>query len=821
MSSQPTFSRNAVRSVFCVALVAAFGLVCAPRSLEAAQSRVVLKDGRLLIGGVFPTKSVLEIPDTKPERASAPIKTEKIVVVDDELRRIYIPKGNVLDLTPDESGTALEVFKIPQRVCNDPSKRVGILGYYRATSEFDEFGRRTILASGQTIVQGITEIAPTYVRVQGLTHNVDSRLSPNSIPRKTLTALVKKRIDPTLLEDRLRVYQFYVQASLYEQAAEELQEIIDDFQDDETNDSRLAVALRLIKQLAAERLIAELELRRNAGQHRKVKELLESFEADRVSPEKIQAIRRMRRQYDEEDKRRERVAGRVQELADRLEDAELKKTFAPLVVEIVKELNSNTLGRFATFELAENDGSTTDDEKLSLALSGWLVGSVAADKRLELTASIYRVRQLSRRYLLENRPAQRLALWNEIRAEEASTPELVSRILTTMKPPKSPPSSSRETPYQYELSVPSFQDGKTFSYWVQLPPEYDPNRKYPTVISLHGERSSPEQQLNWWCGPWVEKTNAKGQKVRERYGQATRFGYVVVAPRWTEPGLAYDFSATSCAAVLYTMRDALRRFSIDTDRIYLSGFLAGGDAAWDLALAHPDLWAGVAPICGSATFLTEKLKRNGAFVPLYAVGGELDGGKLAASRETLDWGMDLSRPFDMTYVQYKGRGIEPFSEETTRLFEWMRTRTRRFFLPEERVVYSVRPWDNFFWNVELFDFPSKTMIDPLFPPKLGNDYKSAKTETLRIEGNKLRIVTRADRGVVFLSPEQLDFGRRMEVVFNGKKLTPQNGRVPGSSLVILEDARTRADRQHPFWASLNSEFPGEYNEWEPKTPDAD
>ena len=779
-----------------------------------------MKDGRLLVGAVFPTTSVLETPDTKPERDSSPIKTEKIVVLDDELRRIYIPKGNILDVTPDESGTALEVFKIPQRVCNDPSKSVGILGYYRATSEFDEFGRRAILASGQTIVQGITEIAPTYVRVQGLTHNLDSRLSPHSIPRKTLSALVKKRIDPTLLEDRLRVYQFYVQATLYEQAAEELQEIIDDFQDDEANDARLDVALRLIKQLAAQRLIDELELRRAAGQHRKVKELLESFEADRVSPEKIQAIRRMRRQYDEEDKRREHIVERVQTLAEQIEDAELKKTFAPLVVEIVKELNANTLGRFAAFEQAENDGSLTDGEKLSIALSGWLVGNVASDKRLELTASIYRVRQLSRRYLLENRSAQRLALWNEIRAEEASTPELVARILSTMKPPKSPPSSSRETPYQYELSVPSFQDGKSFSYWVQLPPEYDPNRKYPTIISLHGERSSPEQQLNWWCGPWVEKTTAQGKKVRERYGQATRFGYVVVAPRWTDPGLAYDFSATSCAAVLYTMRDALRRFSIDTDRIFLSGFLAGGDAAWDIAFAHPDLWAGVAPICGSATFLTQKLKLNGEFVPLYAIGGELDGGKLAASRSTLDWGMDLSRPFDMTYVQYKGRGVEPFSEETTRVFEWMQKRSRRFFLPEERVVYSVRPWDNFFWNVELFDFPSQTMVDPLFPPKLGNNYKPASTKTLRIEGNKLRITSRADRGVVFLSPEQLDFNRRMTVEFNGRKLTPQNGRVPASSLVMLEDVRTRADRQHPFWASLNSEFPGEYNEWEPKA-DAD
>ncbi len=819
MSSQPTFARNAVRAVFRLALVATFGLVCAPRSLDAAQSRVVMKDGRVLLGGVFPTQSVHELPHSKPDNKFSPVKTEKIVAIDDELRRIYVPKGNILDLVPDESGTALEVFKIPQRVCNDPAKRVAILGHYRATSDFDEFGRRTILASGHTIVQGITEVAPTYVRVQGLTHNLDSRLSPRSIPRQTLSALVKKRIDPTLLEDRLRVYQFYVQAALYEQAAEELQEIIDDFQDDETNDARLDVALRLIKQLAAQRLIDELELRRASGQHRKVKELLAAFEADRVSPEKIQAIRRMRRQYEEEDKRREHIAERVQTLAEQIADAELKKTLAPLVLEIVKELNSNTLGRFAAFEQAENDGSLTDEEKLSIALSGWLVGNAASDKRLELTASIYRVRQLSRRYLLENRPAQRLALWNEIRAEEASTPELVARILTTMKPPKSPPSSSRETPYMYELSVPSFQDGKSFSYWVQLPPEYDPNRKYPTVISLHGEFSSPEQQLNWWCGPWIEKTNAQGKKVRERYGQATRFGYIVVAPRWTEPGLGYDFSATSCAAVLYTMRDALRRFSIDTDGIFLSGFLAGGDAAWDLALAHPDLWAGVAPICGSATFLTSKLKRNGQFVPLYAIGGELDGGKLAASRETLDWGMDRSAAYDMTYVQYKGRGVEPFAEETTHLFEWMRTRTRRFFAPEERVAYSARPWDNFFWNVELFDFPNAAMVDPLFSPPLGLSYKPSKTECSRVENNKLRVRSEAKRGVVFLSPEQIDFGRPMEVEFNGRKLTPSNGRVSASSLVMLEDARGRADRQHPFWASLNSEFPGEYNEWEPRSND--
>ena len=139
-----------------------------------------------------------------------------------------------------------------------------------------------------------------------------------------------------------------------------------------------------------------------------------------------------------------------------------------------------------------------------------------------------------RKYLLESRPAQRKELWDQIRAEEASTPKHIAMILALMKPPKSPPRSSRETPFQYELTVPSFQDGKVFTYLVQLPPEYDPNRKYPTILTLHGERSTPIQQLNWWCGPWVEKTNAQGKKVMERYGQATRYGYIVVAPKWTE-----------------------------------------------------------------------------------------------------------------------------------------------------------------------------------------------------------------------------------------------------------------------------------------------
>ena len=107
------------------------------------------------------------------------------------------------------------------------------------------------------------------------------------------------------------------------------------------------------------------------------------------------------------------------------------------------------------------------------------------------------------------------------------------------------------------------------------------------------------------------------------------------------------------------------------------------------------------------------------------------------------------------------------------------------------------------------------MLDPVFAGKIAASYHPAKTEFFKIVNNSVKIRSSADRGVVFLSPEIVDFDRKIEVVFNAKKLTPQNGRVPASARVMLEDARTRCDRQHPFWASLNSKLPGQYNEWDP------
>ena len=49
---------------------------------------------------------------------------------------------------------------------------------------------------------------------------------------------------------------------------------------------------------------------------------------------------------------------------------------------------------------------------------------------------------------------------------------------------------------------------------------------------------------------------------------------------------------------------------------------------------------------------------------------------------------------------------------------------------------------------------------------------------------------------------QVDFSRRINVSVNARRLTSRAGSVQPDPRVLLEDVRTRGDRQHPFWAKV-------------------
>ena len=57
-----------------------------------------------------------------------------------------------------------------------------------------------------------------------------------------------------------------------------------------------------------------------------------------------------------------------------------------------------------------------------------------------------------------------------------------------------------------------------------------------------------------------------------RLGQASRHGYIVIAPEWTDDQYqsSYEYSAQEHSRVLYALQESLHRFAIDTDRVFLT-----------------------------------------------------------------------------------------------------------------------------------------------------------------------------------------------------------------------------------------------------------
>jgi tetratricopeptide (TPR) repeat protein len=754
-------------------------------------TEVVLNDGRVLHGKLGKTAGLVDVNLLKQSDSTTSLKL--IDFLDDSLRRTYFSHRLAREVHLEENRTLEEKFKLHQPVARNGATPKTV-GPAMAIQPFDEYGRRMYTLNTERgpvkLIQGITELTPQWCKVEAKTVVWDMRLATSCIPRDELRKILWKQADTKNPEAYKKIARFYLQGEHYEEARQALEAMLAALPDRPDLKEQLAPTLRRIVEASAQQLLSELRLRREAGQHKLVSEKLKKFPAEGVSSEMLQGVRQLSQEYDVLEARRENVDKQLKALSAKLKDSELRERVQPILGELADELSLNTLERMAPFLQNANDKDAADSAKVSWAVSGWLMGATAATARLDTTTSMYRVRGLIRQYLTEANARARETTCKAILQEYAGDPTTVAALVAHMKPPLPAPQAVEGKPGYYVLKTPGLADAPEVTYYVQLPPEYDPYRRYPAIVTLHGELSTAEQQIDWWAGPW---------KDGQRAGQAARHGSIVIAPVWTaERQNQYRYSARELAAVLNSLRDAYRRFSIDTDRVYLSGHWSGGDAAWDIGLAHPDLWAGVIPIAAQPDRYCEFYKDNARYVPFYVVVGELDGDRLRKIAKTLD--PCLRYGYNTTVVEFIGRGHDDFSDEILRIFDWM-AHFRRNFFPREFLCKSMRPWDNSFWWVEMQGMPPKCMVDPAnWPPPSGS--RPVEVKSSLTNKNGLIVGVGSTHVTVWLSPEMLDFKQRATIMVNGKRLTSADQIVRPSLKTLLEDVRTRGDRQHPFWAKL-------------------
>jgi lysophospholipase L1-like esterase/dienelactone hydrolase len=144
-------------------------------------------------------------------------------------------------------------------------------------------------------------------------------------------------------------------------------------------------------------------------------------------------------------------------------------------------------------------------------------------------------------------------------------------------------------------------DGATLPYRLLTPKNYDPAQKYPLVVFLHGagERGDDNQAQLRHGAPLFLKP-----EVREKF---PCFVFAPQCPKeetwsavkgWTE-GASWTEEPKPVMKLALGAVEALRKeFSIDPDRLYVTGLSMGGYGTWDLLSRMPDRIAAAAPICG-------------------------------------------------------------------------------------------------------------------------------------------------------------------------------------------------------------------------------
>jgi predicted esterase len=337
-----------------------------------------------------------------------------------------------------------------------------------------------------------------------------------------------------------------------------------------------------------------------------------------------------------------------------------------------------------------------------------------------------------------------------------------------------------------------------------------------------------ETQLNWWSGiptgkflsaeegmpadkevlpaekieaiPPDPEAEAKPATKSMRLGQSIRRGFIVIAPRWTRPGQrSFEYTAREHDAVLSSVRSAMRRFSIDADRLFIAGHGPGGAAAWDIALSHPDLWAGMIAIGAEPRKTLQHYNPNSVNIPVYIVMGEKDGRPLKRNGAVYDDYMNYQN--DAMVVMYRGRGKEFFYEESDRIFDWMGTPFHeRAKIPQELELVSMRENDRFFWWLEWDQSLPDTVVNPVLweeNPRL----KAAKISAVIGANNEVRIAQAPSTAfTVWLTPKMdLDFGEQITIRYRSRR---SDFRFDGKYETMLEDARRRADRKRPFWGKV-------------------
>jgi predicted peptidase len=193
-------------------------------------------------------------------------------------------------------------------------------------------------------------------------------------------------------------------------------------------------------------------------------------------------------------------------------------------------------------------------------------------------------------------------------------------------------------------------------YLLYLPEDYgkEQNKKWPLILFLHGagERGD-DVQLVAKHGPPKLLAGKTDLAVKN---------FIVASPqcpanKWWEP-----------TEVIALLDEVSQKYSVDPDRVYLTGLSMGCFGTWETAARYPQRFAAIAPICGGGDPRTAETLKG---LPIWVFHGARDKTvPLSSSERMVDALKELDA--DVKFTVYPEAGHDSWTEtyDNPELYEW-------------------------------------------------------------------------------------------------------------------------------------------------------
>ena len=337
-------------------------------------------------------------------------------------------------------------------------------------------------------------------------------------------------------------------------------------------------------------------------------------------------------------------------------------------------------------------------------------------------------------------------------------------------------------------------------YTLMVPESYDPARRYPVHVFLHGGVGRPEWRPdgNWW----------------RNYEPMINPDRIAVFPAsWSETMWWERNQYHNINAILDRLKS---EYNVDENRVFLVGISDGGTGAYFQAARNTTPWAAILPYIGHASVLSNPRSRadgdffvvNLANKPMFVVNTEND--RLYPTADVTPY-INLYRAAgaDITFRAKAGygHGMAWFPEEEDSIRQFVASQSRNPY-PDQIVweTETTKIYNRAHWLIieKLGSTPGETQFDS-FNTADGRKIFSRSGASGRVAltrtDNTIHLKTQGVRRLtLLLSPKHLDFQHPIQVFINDKPAF--QGSLTPNPKVLLKWAAVDNDRTMLFAAEL-------------------